>query len=89
MSVRHLPEIRRALDGYETTYQAVCTCGRRGQVHLVRSLAAQDVERHITALPPVPPEQQCRLPRQHDCRPWEACQLCANQLTLPGLEVIA
>ncbi|MBO4274945.1 hypothetical protein [Microbispora triticiradicis] len=83
--VRHRPAITRSANEFGATYRLVCTCGRTGEQHQVRSLARMDLDRHLTALPLVPEHQQCRDPQRHDCRPWEPCELCEGQEALFGL----
>lgn len=87
MIVRHRPAVRRVLggDGF-VAYRLHCTCGRVGEAHPIRSLAKRDLDRHISALPPVPAEQRCLTPRIHDRREWEPCEVCEKQLPLFDLE---
>ncbi|WP_182876113.1 hypothetical protein [Microbispora sp. H10670] len=83
--VRHRPAVTRGADEFGATYRLMCTCGRTGEAHQVRSLARTDLDRHLTTLPLVPEHQQCRDPHRHDCRPWEPCALCEGQEALFGL----
>jgi hypothetical protein len=88
--VRHRMKVRRkrrptpadsaVICGY--AYQAVCTCGVAGEVRAARRAAQADLTRHEQSLPKVPASERCRHPRDHDCKPWEVCRLCAGQLSL-------
>ncbi|WP_432924280.1 hypothetical protein ACQPZZ_29070 [Microbispora sp. CA-135349] len=80
--VRHRPAITRGANEFGATYRLVCTCGRAGEQYQVRGLARVDLDRHLTALPLVPEQQQCRDPKRHDRRAWEPCELCEHQTVL-------
>lgn len=86
---RHRPRIVRGTDHVGVVYRMRCTCGTSGADQPTRGLARRDFDAHLTALPLVPTEQQCRDPHRHDVRPWEPCELCANQLPLFDLGDVA
>lgn len=87
---RHRPIVASAIArGAGLVYRMRCTCGTCGADQPTRGLAARDLDAHLTALPLVPPGQQCRDPHRHDVRPWEPCELCAAQLPLFDLEMTA
>lgn len=87
---RHRPIVASAIArGAGLVYRMRCTCGASGADQPTRGLARRDLDAHLTALPLVPPEQQCRDPRTHGTREWEPCETCANQLPLFDLGDVA
>ncbi|MFI7534000.1 hypothetical protein [Streptosporangium sp. NPDC049376] len=85
--VRHRPTITRTAGQVGTVYRFTCPCGATGEEQAARRMALVDLNQHVMSLPRVPADQQCRIPRTHDCSLWEPCGLCAGQLDLFDLEV--
>ncbi|WP_206539674.1 hypothetical protein [Nocardiopsis halophila] len=70
-----------------------CSCGhtREFQVTLApasyaygKSEAQRARREHLEAVAPRP-DERCRAPKDHRCRWWDDCGLCAGQMVLPGL----
>lgn len=76
--VRHLPHIGKESGAWRMT----CTCGTQGAAQGSRRLAAADFDAHLIEVCDVPPGERCRMNREHRLKPWERCELCANQLPL-------
>ncbi|GAA3037579.1 hypothetical protein [Streptosporangium longisporum] len=85
--VRHRPTVERGVGTVGRVHRMLCTCGERGRDWSVRSMADRDVTLHLMDLPRVPANDRCRDERRHDRRPWEPCEVCADQLPLFDLEV--
>lgn len=84
MMERHFPEVIKKAGEWRFR----CSCGDEGLARPTRRMAKADQDEHLQAVSPVPPGEQCRMPRQHRMQPWERCGLCANQLDLFDLEEI-
>ncbi|HLV71722.1 MAG TPA: hypothetical protein VKY91_02975 [Vulgatibacteraceae bacterium] len=82
MQTRHDPAVARTRDEGLPAYQARCTCGYRSVPHATRRMAEWEISQHVAGLPRVPADQQCRDRRAHRRPVWEACPLCAGQLSI-------
>lgn len=76
--VRHLPDVGKDAGVWRMT----CTCGTRGEERASRRMASADFDAHLIEVCDVPPGERCRMNREHRLRPWERCELCANQIPM-------
>ena len=79
-AAEHITGTRRE----QRDYRPTCRCGWQG-VRMGWQAAVRAADRHVAETGPVPVDQQCRNRRAHWTRMGWPCQLCADQLVLPGL----
>lgn len=88
---RHRPRVARwqeeTSQGLAWCYQMQCECGIEADEHYTKRFAAADRAAHRDEVAP-PRSQRCRQPTTHRMQWWDRCPLCADQLALPGLEVV-